>query len=236
MIDIFARSCLCLCSSVRLPIDEVREDWLASKDHGDNLRAIAEHYGLFDDLFKHGYFIPRLPLHVNYPFNDEQVTPVYSGNRLYARDVRSPFRSNDEKKFRSRPMHSHRFDGRVRMLRSFILWCSPISMDIWKRTMPKFCIGLCKWVTRKSLRSSTTAFSFLQRKYSGKSDRERRNLMFLPSSLSRPWQWMASMHLSPLQASEGTDQFLRTLRITARQQVRPIAEQRRNTQICRRTV
>ena len=48
---------------------------------------IADHYGLFDDLFQHGYFIPRIPLHVNYPFDNEQVTPVYSGNRLYAKDV-----------------------------------------------------------------------------------------------------------------------------------------------------
>jgi large subunit ribosomal protein L38 len=49
---------------------------------------IANHYGLFDDLFKHGYFIPRIPLHVNYPYNNDQVTPVYSGNRLYAKDVK----------------------------------------------------------------------------------------------------------------------------------------------------
>jgi hypothetical protein len=48
---------------------------------------IADHYGLFDDLFKHGYFIPRIPLHVNYPYDNDQVTPVFSGNRLYAKDV-----------------------------------------------------------------------------------------------------------------------------------------------------
>ena len=48
---------------------------------------IADHYGLFDDLFKHGYFIPRIPLQVNYPYDNEQVTPVYCGNRLYAKDV-----------------------------------------------------------------------------------------------------------------------------------------------------
>lgn len=53
---------------------------------------IANHYGLFDDLFKHGYFIPRIPLHVNYPYDNDQVTPVYSGNRLYAKDVNRTFK------------------------------------------------------------------------------------------------------------------------------------------------
>ncbi len=72
---------------VRLPIDEVHNDWLSSKHFSTNLRMIADHYGLFDDLFKHGYFIPRIPLHVNYPYDNDQVTPVYSGNRLYAKDV-----------------------------------------------------------------------------------------------------------------------------------------------------
>ncbi len=55
---------------------------------------IADHYGLFDDLFKHGYFIPRLPLHVNYPYDNDQVTPVYNGNRLYAKDVNELFTKN----------------------------------------------------------------------------------------------------------------------------------------------
>ena len=55
---------------------------------------IADYYGLFDDLFKHGYFVPRVPLQVNYPYDAEQVTPVYSGNRLYAKDVISS-RSED---------------------------------------------------------------------------------------------------------------------------------------------
>jgi hypothetical protein len=72
---------------VRLPIDEVHNDCLSSKHFSTNLRMIADHYGLFDDLFKHGYFIPRIPLHVNYPYDNDQVTPVYSGNRLYAKDV-----------------------------------------------------------------------------------------------------------------------------------------------------
>ncbi|CAF1651333.1 unnamed protein product [Rotaria magnacalcarata] len=35
---------------------------------------------------QHGYFIPRIPLNVNYPYDNDQVTPIYSGNRLYAKD------------------------------------------------------------------------------------------------------------------------------------------------------
>ena len=73
---------------VRVPLDEVREDWLSSAVFSKNLYTIANHYGLFDDLFKHGYFYPRIPLNINYPYENEQVTPVYCGNRLYAKDVR----------------------------------------------------------------------------------------------------------------------------------------------------
>ncbi|CAF1119561.1 unnamed protein product [Rotaria sp. Silwood1] len=73
--------------ALRLPIDEVHNDWLSSKYFSENLRMIADHYGLFNDLFKHGYFIPRIPLHINYPYSNDQVTPVYSGNRLYAKDA-----------------------------------------------------------------------------------------------------------------------------------------------------
>lgn len=72
---------------VRLPTDEVHEDWLKSEAYSQSLREIADHYGIFDDLFKHGYFVPRMALRVNFPYDKEQVTPVYSGNRLYAKDV-----------------------------------------------------------------------------------------------------------------------------------------------------
>ncbi|CAF3979326.1 unnamed protein product [Rotaria magnacalcarata] len=74
-------------TKVRLPIDEVHDDWLSSRSFSENLRMIADHYGLFDDLFKRGYFIPRIPLNVNYPYDNDQVTPIYSGNRLYAKDA-----------------------------------------------------------------------------------------------------------------------------------------------------
>ncbi|CAF3728779.1 unnamed protein product [Adineta steineri] len=73
--------------ALRIPLDEVHDDWLSSQEFSDNLHMIANHYGIFDDLFKHGHFIPRIPLHVNYPYNNDQVTPVYSGNRLYAKDA-----------------------------------------------------------------------------------------------------------------------------------------------------
>lgn len=61
---------------------------MVSRHYFEQVRTIAEHYGLFNDLFKYGYFIPRVPLHVHYPYEKDQVTPVYSGNRLYARDMK----------------------------------------------------------------------------------------------------------------------------------------------------
>ena len=89
---------------VRLPIDQVHDDSLLSRHYFEQLRTIAEHYGLFNDLFKHGYFIPRIPLHVHYPYEKDQITPVYSGNRLYASDMREKpqveWKSlNEEKEF-----------------------------------------------------------------------------------------------------------------------------------------
>ena len=69
-------------------MDEVRDDWLTSRQYAQNMKIIAEHYGIYDDLFKEGYFLPSTALQVHYPYDNEQVTPVYSGNRLYAKDVR----------------------------------------------------------------------------------------------------------------------------------------------------
>ncbi|XP_018318763.1 39S ribosomal protein L38, mitochondrial [Agrilus planipennis] len=43
------------------------------------LKEIATHFSIFDHLFGDAYFVPRVPLQVQYSF-DSAVLPVYSGN------------------------------------------------------------------------------------------------------------------------------------------------------------
>ena len=123
-----------LFSVVRLSMDEVYEESLSSQHYFEQLRAIAEHYGLFDDMFKHGYFIPRIPLHVNYPYDKDQVTPVYSGNRLYARDVSEEEERTSlslEKDEFFRLLKNLRSNGNLGMkIKNSTHWSLLISMDI----------------------------------------------------------------------------------------------------------
>ena len=51
------------------------------------IKIVAEHYGIFRDLFDNAIFYPYLPLDVCYDYNEEQVTPVYSGNFILPCEV-----------------------------------------------------------------------------------------------------------------------------------------------------
>lgn len=67
---------------LHLPPEAVREGWQA--DMGPvHTRQVAEHYGVFQDLFGDGaFFYPVVPLTVAYEYDEEHVTPVYRGNMV----------------------------------------------------------------------------------------------------------------------------------------------------------
>ncbi|KAL5021865.1 hypothetical protein ScPMuIL_001020 [Solemya velum] len=66
---------------LKVPLESIRTAW--ENEMGVlKTRVIAEHYGIYRDLFDNAFFYLGVPLHINYDFDDEFVTPVYTGNRI----------------------------------------------------------------------------------------------------------------------------------------------------------
>lgn len=62
-----------------IPLDEVKAEWERTSGPYHKQR-IAEHYGLYRDLFDDATFVPRVLLRVGYDSDEEYVVPVYHGN------------------------------------------------------------------------------------------------------------------------------------------------------------
>jgi len=73
--------------SVKIPLLDVEKDWLW-ESAARHIQTVAEHYGIYTDLFDGNYFTPVVNLHVCYDYDDELVTPVYYGNRILPAEVR----------------------------------------------------------------------------------------------------------------------------------------------------
>lgn len=70
--------------SVKIPLDRVQETWEQSNGPFQ-IKRLADHYGVFKDLFSMAYFIPQVPLHICY--NQDNTVHVHYGNRLTPREV-----------------------------------------------------------------------------------------------------------------------------------------------------
>ncbi|XP_064598797.1 large ribosomal subunit protein mL38-like [Liolophura sinensis] len=69
--------------TLSLPEEDVKLQYEA--DEGlISTRVLAEHYGIFRDLFDGAHFVPNTRLEVSYNFDDEFILPVYRGNKLEA--------------------------------------------------------------------------------------------------------------------------------------------------------
>ncbi|NXE12838.1 RM38 protein, partial [Lophotis ruficrista] len=67
--------------TVLIPLDAVRADW--EKTSGPfHKQRVAEHCGIFRDLFEGATFTPRVTLRVQYSPDDEHFVPVYYGNMV----------------------------------------------------------------------------------------------------------------------------------------------------------
>ncbi|XP_022598508.1 39S ribosomal protein L38, mitochondrial [Seriola dumerili] len=64
----------------KIPLDRVQETWEQSSAPF-HIKRLAEHYGVFKDLFPQAYFLPQVLLRVNYG-QDNNSGQVYYGNRL----------------------------------------------------------------------------------------------------------------------------------------------------------
>ncbi|KAF1484818.1 39S ribosomal protein L38, mitochondrial, partial [Eudyptula minor novaehollandiae] len=72
-----------------IPLDEVRAEW--EKTSGPfHKQRVAEHCGIFRDLFKGATFTPWVTLRVEYSQEDEHLVPVYYGNVVTPSEASSP--------------------------------------------------------------------------------------------------------------------------------------------------
>nr|XP_046232588.1 39S ribosomal protein L38, mitochondrial [Scatophagus argus] len=63
----------------KIPVDQVQETW--RKSNGPfHIKRLADHYGVFRDLFPMAYFVPQVSLNICY--NQDNSARVYYGNRL----------------------------------------------------------------------------------------------------------------------------------------------------------
>ncbi|MEE6528087.1 hypothetical protein FKM82_030018, partial [Ascaphus truei] len=75
--------------TLRIPLDEVRADW--ERTSGPyHVQRVADHYGVYRDLFGEATFTPRISLRVQYSQGEELVMPVYHGNVVTASEAAVP--------------------------------------------------------------------------------------------------------------------------------------------------
>ncbi|XP_022445277.1 39S ribosomal protein L38, mitochondrial isoform X1 [Delphinapterus leucas] len=67
--------------TARIPLEAVRAEWERTCGPYHKQR-LAEHYGLYRDLFHGATFVPRVPLHVAYAVGEDDLVPVYYGNEV----------------------------------------------------------------------------------------------------------------------------------------------------------
>lgn len=65
-----------------VPLDEIHESWLLNEGP-EQIKIIAEHYGIYQDLFGDAYFHPIIHLDIAY----ENNVPVYRGNVIKPSEV-----------------------------------------------------------------------------------------------------------------------------------------------------
>lgn len=62
-----------------IDLDKVQDTYVQTTgQHG--LRLLADHYGIFEHLFGSAYFVPRVPLTIQYELNADTLSAVYNGN------------------------------------------------------------------------------------------------------------------------------------------------------------
>lgn len=64
---------------LEIDLNEVRKEWLRTLGP-HHKKQIAEHYGIFEHLYREGFFIPYLDLEILYELNNDSYLPVCTGN------------------------------------------------------------------------------------------------------------------------------------------------------------
>lgn len=65
---------------MKIDLEKTKEDWLLT-NAPEHTRKVAEHFGIFENLYGDAYFHPVLPLSIDYDFgNEELLGRVHRGN------------------------------------------------------------------------------------------------------------------------------------------------------------
>jgi len=67
---------------LEVDLDNVKNEWLTSGAAFDDIYDAGVLYGIFEDLFRHGYFHPCVNLDVAFPQEDDMMVPVFRGNLI----------------------------------------------------------------------------------------------------------------------------------------------------------
>lgn len=68
-------------NSVEISLEDIRKEWLKTSAPF-HIRAVAEHYNIYEDLFGDAFFLPRVPLTIKFKQPDGSSMPVYYGNQI----------------------------------------------------------------------------------------------------------------------------------------------------------
>jgi len=75
--------------TLTVPLNEVKQFWMGENGPA-HMKEVAEHYGIYKDLFNGAFFHPVQEMHVEYDYDDEFVSPVHLGNRLSPDETANP--------------------------------------------------------------------------------------------------------------------------------------------------
>lgn len=70
----------------KIDLSQLQKVWLENEGCS-HVQNVADHYGIYKDLFDHGVFTPCVPLDIAYEFDENLENPVHMGNILQASDV-----------------------------------------------------------------------------------------------------------------------------------------------------
>jgi len=75
--------------TLKVDLEKVTGEWKQSGAIYQDIYKAAELYGIYEDLFRHGYFHPCVDLNIAYAIEDDMMVPVYRGNALKPREAAS---------------------------------------------------------------------------------------------------------------------------------------------------
>ena len=82
----------------QIDVSSVQKDWLQGEG-AIQIRALAQHCGIYKDLFgPFAFFDPLVPLAVEYDYDGETFTPVYRGNIVKPREASNLVMQFEKKK------------------------------------------------------------------------------------------------------------------------------------------